>query len=254
MAEESTAKRLLLNVDGQAEPGFINTIYESEAWRENVIGDVEFSRERRNLVVCLCTDGANPFKTGVQTWWPVLISLLNAPEYIRKQRDNMILTGLAGPREPNLAILLDILVDELYELYYKGVIMKYYTGEYFILRLKLLFSVGDYPGQNKIAGFCGHVHQFGCNKCLIRAYKDGTSALIFGGYRRYLPSGAPPRTDPAYGPPEYRDPPRLRTHAESVQDVGNGSAATGLKVLSPLARLKYFDLVLDVVSMQTTVL
>jgi hypothetical protein len=241
---EAMAKQLLLPVT-LYDKNDIRNLYESPAWQKGVIGDKEFSKERRNVALALCADGANPFRSGVQSWTPLMMCILNAPEHLRKKRDSMILVGLCGPKAPNMCCILDIVVDELHTLYYKGCIMRYYDGENFIFRAKLILTVGDYPGQCKMAAMSGHVHTCGCSKCLVRGVQVGDRKLVVRCAKRHLPIHHPMRvTNPNIGfPPSRR---RSSTIVYEGRLVRNKiPSASGVNGCSPLARLGYFNLVRD---------
>jgi hypothetical protein len=242
LLHETMAKALLLPVDRHDEDD-VRNIYQSRMWQKSIVEDTEFSKERRNMALVLCSDGANPFKTAA-SYTPIMIEILNAPEHVRKKKDSIILAGLCGP-STNITLVLDILVDELHLLYYKGCVMEYWDGAKFVFRAKLAFTVGDYPGQCKMGGFSGHMHGSGCNKCLVRGVTIGDTKLVVRAAKRCLPHDHPKRlADPSIGfPPRRRSSSVVALEGKLVRN--KQATPSGVVAFSPLARLGYFDLVRD---------
>jgi hypothetical protein len=58
------------------------TLYGSPGWREHILDDIDFCSERRNIALGFSSDGANPFRSGVDTFWPLVLRNLNLPPYI----------------------------------------------------------------------------------------------------------------------------------------------------------------------------
>jgi hypothetical protein len=242
LLHETMAKALLLPVDRHGGDD-VQNIYQSRMWQKSIVEDTEFSKERRNMALVLCSDGANPFKTAA-SYTPIMIEILNAPEHVRKKKDSIILVGLCGP-STNMIVVLDIVVDELHLLYYQGCVMEYHDGAKFVFRTKLVFTVGDYPGQCKMGGFSGHMHGSGCNKCLARGVTIGRTKLVVRTAKRFLPHDHPKRlADPSIGfPPRRRSSSVVAFEGKLVRK--KQPTPSGVVAFSPLARLGYFDLVRD---------
>jgi hypothetical protein len=242
LLHETMAKALLLPVDRHGGDD-VQNIYQSRMWQKSIVEDTEFSKERRNMALVLCSDGANPFKTAA-SYTPIMIEILNAPEHVRKKKDSIILVGLCGP-STNMIVVLDIVVDELHLLYYQGCVMEYHDGAKFVFRTKLVFTVGDYPGQCKMGGFSGHTHGSGCNKCLARGVTIGRTKLVVRTAKRFLPHDHPKRlADPSIGfPPRRRSSSVVAFEGKLVRK--KQPTPSGVVAFSPLARLGYFDLVRD---------
>lgn len=82
----------------------------------------------------------------------------------------------------------------------------------FLLKCILLFFMGDYPGQGKVANM---KHQGGktCHWCMHPFQQHSPGHCVATGTRRHLPDTDPTRTDDTYGAAETRPPPAMRDHA-----------------------------------------
>lgn len=169
-----------------------SSLYESVGWWEGVHaqdnGGVSFGSNNRNIVLSLGVDAFQPHQRGGLSIVPFLCQVLNLPEDLRHQPQNIILAGVVpgkkartkhtGPALSNLNTYLAMLVDELLSMYRDGF---FYTcpidQQKYHVRVKLLFTVCDYPGHAKMNCQQHQGAYFGCQKCDIRGVLVGKTMV-----------------------------------------------------------------------------
>jgi hypothetical protein len=215
----------------------------------------------RSLILQYCTDGANPFYGVTYSVWPQLIRVINLGPTVGKKRENLLLVGLFGGGKPkNMAVVQALLIDELIELYYRGVktidAFPQQDGQRsaFELRAKLINSVGDFPGNCQVQGISGAGSISCCPYCHIRG-ETIFSRRVYQSARRFLPDkhmyrskaeytrwltqqaeeekndaddDAPAPRPFAWKDDETRPEPRHRTHASILQRQAELLAAQGI--------------------------
>jgi hypothetical protein len=151
---------------------------------------VSFGSNNRNIVLSLGVDAFQPHQRGGLSIVPFLCQVLNLPEDLRHQPQNIILAGVVpgkkartkhtGPALSNLNTYLTMLVDELLSMYIDGF---YYTcpidKQQYHVRVKLLFTVCDYPGHAKMNCQQHQGAYFGCQKCDIRGVQVGGGTMVY---------------------------------------------------------------------------
>jgi hypothetical protein len=130
----------------------------------------------------------------------------------------------------------------------------------FMLKVILLFFMGDYPGQGKAANML-HSGKQACHWCKHNFESHSPGHNVALGTRQHLPPDSPLRTDPSFGPEERRPPPETRTHVDICQCAdevdrlnGRGDAAaraaaekrTGVYGWCPLSLLALFNMAWDI--------
>ncbi|OJT02580.1 hypothetical protein TRAPUB_6902, partial [Trametes pubescens] len=101
----------------------------------------------------------------------IYLACLNLPPHIRYRPENIYLAGIIpGPHEPHLHQLnhlLRPLVDELLELWHRGIQVEHTatraSGR--LIRAAVIPLVCDLPALRKTAGFAGHSSQHFCSFC-----------------------------------------------------------------------------------------
>ena len=148
-----TISKLLQNHQDVQVGDTISDLHQTQLWKTNYSSTGIFQGDPRGLSLALCTDGMNPFAKQKVTYsmWPVNVSILNLPHRYRTSAASMLLVGIIpGKAEAkSLNPYLDILVEELERM--EG--MEIYDGHNqntFSLKARIILSVLDYPGHNKV--------------------------------------------------------------------------------------------------------
>lgn len=194
----------------------IKDITESSGWAKHVV-DGGFFADIRNIVLCLCSDGMNPFRKSTHSIWPIMASILNLPPHLRTKSEAMLLLGVVpGPKAPkNINLYLQCLSHELAAYGETGFwVYDAFVDEDFELRFKVIRLVADYPGSSKILCLKGSGAIHGCHHCHVEGSKDGLEATVYGNYRLWLPDNHAWRERGVFPTRELRLAPRTRTSRE----------------------------------------
>ena len=168
---------------------------DSLAW-QHVDGEYKnFALDPRNVRLGLAADGFNPFGmlNVSYTTWPVILIPYNLPPWLcLKQPYWMMSMLIPGPKSPemNIDVYLQPLIDELKELWVKGIeTWDAKVKKNFTFRALLLWTINDFPAYAMLSGWstkgkfaCPYCHKdtdylwlkFGSNHCYL-------------GHRRFLP-------------------------------------------------------------------
>ena len=190
-----------------------------------MLDDPKMADSAFNIGLAYSTDGVNPFRSGQYTLWPMVVKILNLKPALASRTALLILAGVIhGPKKPkSLQAYQYCLTDEL-DLGYRGLTCELSGGGAFRFRTKLCLHTCDGPANSAVTNQQGAGALWGCIKCEI----EGATTLgrvLYGGVRRYLPPDHRYRTDPAYGNPELRTPPPIRTIEDSrLQAMSEGLA------------------------------
>jgi hypothetical protein len=168
---------------------------DSLAWKHVNKEYKDFAKEPRNIRLGLAADGFNPFGmlNVTYTTWPVILIPYNLPTWLcLKQPYWMMFMLIPGPKSPgmNIDVYLQPLIDELIELWVKGVeTWNEDKKEKFFLHVLLLWTINDFPAYAMLSGWSTK-GKFACPYC----HKDTKYLwLKFGskhcymGHRRFLP-------------------------------------------------------------------
>lgn len=159
-------------------------------WRHVVLGqgrdgvDTTFGTENdgRNIVVCINIDGFKPFKRVSTSMTPFVYQVLNLPEDLRYRDGFLILAALhPGRKKPtNFPVHLQVVVDELKDLWKDGVEFDdpELDGQTNKARVKLLFTVADYPAHCDNNCQQGASAYYGCIKCTIKVSQQQNSVRL----------------------------------------------------------------------------
>jgi hypothetical protein len=168
----------------------VKNVWDSTGWwrhvvqgqgRDNVNTTFGTERAGRNIVLCVNIDGFKPFKRVSTSMTPFVYQVLNLPEDLRYRDGFLILAALhPGRKKPtNFSTHLRVLVDELLELWTDGIEFNdpELDGAPNVARVKLLFTVADYPAHCDNNCQQGASAYNGCIKCTIKVrYNDHASA------------------------------------------------------------------------------
>jgi hypothetical protein len=170
-------------------------------------------KKQLTLYLGLYNDGYQIFKNGKHTMTVFVFVVMNLPLEIRTENNYLLQVCTApGAKAPHdFFSFLKPIKEELDILQDRGFKPK---GSDMIVKAHMLFSGGDTPAQSKISGTSGHTHLSGCRCCTIKAtHLDHRN--IFR--------------------PQNNIPLRKKASFREV-DI-----ASGQKVATPLADLKYFN-------------
>jgi len=149
-------------------------VHDSPSWLYAFSENGISGSDPRAILLQLSTDGVNPFSSNkvLYSMWPIMISNINLPRYIRSFFGNIMLAGIIpaqrGGGEPkNLDPYLEIVVDELLSLC--GIhIYDAFNKESFSFKAALLNYVLDYPGCAKTFNAAGPTALQACMWCELR--------------------------------------------------------------------------------------
>jgi hypothetical protein len=108
----------------RSEEGKIATVANSLAWKHiDIVIDLEFAKEKRNVQLGLSLDGVNPhsMQASSHSTWPVLIVIYNLPPWLVMKKFFITLTLLISRKESsttdNINVYLQPLLEELMKLW-----------------------------------------------------------------------------------------------------------------------------------------
>lgn len=172
--------RLPTLTEKPTDQSIVRNLYESLGWWEYVVEgrerdgtETNFGTENngRNIVVSLNVDGFAPFKRVSTSMTPYVYQILNLPEDLRHRSGFLVLAALhPGRKKPACPeVYLQVMVDELLQLYTEGIQFKdpELNGAMNTARVKLLFTVADYPAHCDNNCQQGAAAYNGCIKCTI---------------------------------------------------------------------------------------
>ena len=140
-ATEITHKMLREHFNKGIINGRMNDIHDSNLWREDWFGeDGEFRGNENSVVLNICLDGVNPFKSNKIDYsvWPIEIAIMNFPPELRKSCGGTLIAGLI----PSMLAL-------------EKCKMKDSNGNYINVSMKLLEFTLDYPAIGKVLHYPG---------------------------------------------------------------------------------------------------
>ena len=181
-----------------------SNLYESVMWWQKVHRGTDhnphkadgscFGDHPHNIVLSLNLDGFQPYDRGGYSMTPMTLMVLNLPEKLRHKFEMLILDAvIPGRNAPkNYNTYLRVLVDELSSLQRDGFSMRDpYTGLPVTVRVKLLFTVADYPAHSSMNCQKQHGAYYGCHKCDIRGVHQG-SCMGYRNFEDLAEGGTPP--------------------------------------------------------------
>ena len=195
----------------------MKSIADSPAWKALFDAKPNLRQGLYNIILCLSTDGVNPFRSGQHSCWPVVFKVLNLPPELSSRTDLLVLAAVVhGPRKPKTFQAYNLMIaDELLDLREgvkttspDGRVTVTFTGE-------LANHSCDLPANGLVTEQQTTGAKWGCLKCLI-AGRTKHNRQVYGMARRYLPDDHPYRTDTTFGDAEIRPPPAKRTLADTV--------------------------------------
>jgi hypothetical protein len=118
----------------------------------------DFSKEPQNIRLGLVADGFNRFAmfSVAYTTWPIILIPYNLPPWLcLKQPYWMMSMLIAGPKSlgMHIDVYLQPLIDELIELWVKGVETWDEDKEKFTLHALLLWTINDFPAYAMLSGW-----------------------------------------------------------------------------------------------------
>ncbi|XP_035820340.1 uncharacterized protein [Zea mays] len=158
-------------------------------WRKVDRTFPDFAEDARNVRFGLSTDGMNPFgeQSSGHSTWPVTLCMYNLPPWLCLKRKFIMMPCLIqGPKQPgnNIDVYLQPLVDELLQLWSKGVRMwDEHKKEAFDLRAMLFVTINDWPGLSNLSGQSNKGFR-ACTHCL-----DETDSLYLRHCRKVVYMG-----------------------------------------------------------------
>jgi hypothetical protein len=232
---EETTKQMRWHKEGKREtedPDIMSHPADSEAWRTLDLFDPKFARDPRSVCLGLLMDGFQPHSNDSHLYscWPVFVMPYNLPpDKCLKEGFIFLALVIPGPREPKkqMNIFLQPLFEELKKLW-QGVDAYYsHLRCRFTLHASYLWSIHDYLGHGKFAGWCVH----GRLNCPIfmddsdaSRLQHGKKVTFFYYHRRFLPLSHHDRGDKksfTKGKTVRKGPPKRKLRAAIIQMLNN---------------------------------
>ena len=193
----NTSEYMRWHKEGLVEDGKIRHPANSMAWKHVDQQFEDFSLDPRNVRLGLASDGFNPFwmLNVTYTTWPVILIPYNLPPWLcLKQSFWMMSMLIPGPKSPgnNIDVYLQPLIDELKDLWLKGVqTWDAKVKKNFTLRAVLLWTINDFPAYGMLSGWStkGKFACPYCNKDTDYLWLKYGSKHWYMGNRRFLPKG-----------------------------------------------------------------
>lgn len=200
--------------------GVIQDVYDGSLWRNF---QQKLNKEEKLIALELSWDGAKLFNRSESSnsFWPVMVSILNFPPVLRdKLHYGMHLLAI-GKKEDD--IVFEIVVQEFQRLWRDGID---FEGTKY--RIAIIRFIMDGPAFEKFTCTQGSKSLVGCNVCKFPG-QNFASAIVYPGYRRYLPLDDPRRdlnkthryiqqssNEYHFIAQELRPPPEMRTYEEYI--------------------------------------
>nr|CAE05178.2 OSJNBa0013A04.15 [Oryza sativa Japonica Group] len=168
---------------------------DSIEWRNIDRKHKDFVADPRNMRICLCTDGMNPFDdmSSTHSTWPVFIANYNLPPWLCFIRKYIMLCLLIqGPRQPgnDIDVFLEPIIDDIEILWKKGVeTWDTYGQENLKLRVILFCTINDYPALGNLSGqtIKGKKACSDCKEHTRSRWLKKSRKMVYMGHRRWLP-------------------------------------------------------------------
>ena len=234
-----TAKDMRWHAVGNNSDSSMRHPRDSEAWKTFDRLHTDFSNDPRNVRLGLASDGFNPFGTMSTNYsiWPVVLMPYNLPPWMCMKPTSFILSMIIpGKKQPgnDIDIYLQPLIEELKELWNNGVATyDSSSSQVFTMRAALMWTISDFPGLGTLSGW--NVYNGTacpcCNKDFKRHRLTHGGKFCFMGHRRFLERGHKFRLRRAQfdGDVELRDPPKLLSGLEILEQVKNIDVTLGKK-------------------------
>ena len=217
--------------------GYLADVYDGRVWKKflNVNGR-DFLNVPYNLAFMLNIDWFEPFQHSPYSVGVIYLALLNLPRSLRFKWENIFVVGIIpGPKEPstNINSYLSPLVNDLLELWERGMIVDTSAGDKIKIHAALLCVACDVPAARKTCGFLSHSAGFGCSKCTkLFPYDNVKKRLNFSGF-----TPCPPRSHNQHVFNALQNMKASTRTEREVKEKRTGSR------YSELMRLPYFDCV-----------
>lgn len=164
--------------------------YDGERWQKYILQDSVMSPEGcfdgSNLVFNMSADGVSPFTHKSYSFWPIALSCLNLPPWLRMKLPAMWLCCIIpGPQTPDdFQPVLDIIADELNYLYHEGRLVRdaANSNHTFVSRVKLFGLICDFKALGPLLrGRKGLAHVDACYECHQRGKSVPGKSSIYPG-------------------------------------------------------------------------
>lgn len=194
-ANPKEAKLVRWHATERRNDGLLRHPADSIQWRNIDRMRKDFAADPRNMRICLCTDGMNPFgdMSSSHSTWPVLIANYNLPPWLCFKRKYIMLCLLIqGPKQPgnDIDVFLEPVIDDLEILWKEGVeTWDAYGQENFKLRVLLFCTINDYPALGNLSGQTVKGKK-ACSDCMEQTrtrWLKKSRKMVYMGHRRWLP-------------------------------------------------------------------
>lgn len=122
-----------------------------------------FFSKPENTGLIVSSDGVPVFKSSKGSIWPIYLTVMSIPPYLRSRVDNMIVAALwYGPVKPNMDVILHPILKKITEFHDIGILLP--SG--LVMRPKLLMGVFDLPAKSAVTNTKQFNGKYGCFYCL----------------------------------------------------------------------------------------
>jgi hypothetical protein len=209
--------------------------HRSDGWRRKVTENPNINADSRHQALAAGCDGI-PFHKDKQasSGWPFVITSESLPVGAYRKNQHQHMFALAPSEEirydehghtykhkrdpPSVQCVLQVLADELLIGQDTGFNLRDFSRAVddpehnFWLKVILLFFMGDYPGQSKVANMV-HAGKHACHWCHHTFEYHSQGHNVARDTRQHLADQHECRFDDAFQDDELRPPPATRTHA-----------------------------------------
>ncbi|XP_026430298.1 uncharacterized protein LOC113326836 [Papaver somniferum] len=195
------AEQLIWHATNKSKDGKIRHPSDSLAWKHIDRRFPAFASDSHNLHLGLAVDGFNPFGdlSATHSCWPVMIVVNNLSPKMCMQDDNIILSMLIpGKKQPgkNIDVYLQPLIDDLIELWEKGVkVYDSFSKTEFNLKDLLMWTINDFPAHGNLSGYTykGKEAYPLCGENTLSNWLSFSHKTIYMNHRRFLHHNPPLR-------------------------------------------------------------
>lgn len=161
--------RELYGYEKRPQNGIWHDFYDGKCFQRIVDQHGGYSQVKNDVFIAVSTDGFQPFRSTEQDVWPILAIILNLSPAIRYKISNIIPLGFApGPSPSNLQSYFAPLLHEIREdIGCDGSIFQFYDGVNRLVRVHVVWVLGDLPVVAKLAGVQGHNGRKPCRFCHV---------------------------------------------------------------------------------------
>lgn len=136
------------------------------------------------LSLSVNTDGIKIFKSAkASSVWPLLVVVNEVPKEHRYKKENFVVAGLWFGKDPDMAMFMRFLIEEIEEISAKGLSVVL-NGKPEFLNMHNIIFTSDSPAKAKVLNCTVYSGFYGCPYCLHPGNNEGEDAMRYP-YMKY---------------------------------------------------------------------